>query len=252
MKPHGHARRPSIAITPDVSTPSPEAPFPRYELKTAYADAVFRAGGLPFIVPFTDDRSVIDLFLDRVSGLVVTGGAFDVPPELYGEAPKEGLGPLKPERTQFELALLRAALQRRLPVLGVCGGMQLLNVAFGGTLHQDIARELPEAKAHEQKHDRTQPQHPVEVRDHSALADCVGGKGQLMVNSTHHQAVKTVGTGLVVSATAPDGVIEALEVPAKDQFVVGVQWHPELMVDTVPPHLGLYKALVARARDRRH
>jgi putative glutamine amidotransferase len=252
MKPHGHARRPSIGITPDISVPTPDAPFPRYELKAAYADAVVRAGGLPFVLPFSTDRSVIDLFLDRVSGLVVTGGAFDVPPELYGEAPKEGLGPLKPERTQFELALLKAALQRRLPVLGVCGGMQLLNVAFGGTLHQDIGRELPDAKPHEQKHDRTQPQHPIEVRDQTALADCVGGKGQFMVNSTHHQCVKTVGTGLVVSATAPDGVIEAIEVPAKDQFVVGVQWHPELMLDTVPPHLGLYKALVSRARDRRH
>ncbi len=252
MKPHGHARRPSIAITPDVSTPTPDAPFARYELKVAYADAVLRAGGLPFVLPFTDDRSLIEQALDRVSGLVVTGGAFDVPPELYGEAPREGLGPLKPERTQFELAVLRVALQKKLPVLGICGGMQLLNVAFGGTLYQDLGRELPDAKPHEQPHDRTQPQHPVEVRDQTVLAECVGGKGQLMVNSTHHQAVKTVGAGLIVSATAPDGVIEALEVPDKDHFVVGVQWHPELMLDAVPPHLGLYKALVSRARDRRH
>lgn len=253
MKPHGHApRRPSIAVTPDVSVPTPDAPFAKYDLKTAYPDAILRAGGLPFILPYTDDPAVIDLYLERVSGVVLTGGAFDIPPSMYGEAEKEKLGELKPARTSFELAVLRAALQRRLPVLGVCGGMQLLNVAFGGTLIQDIGTELPEAKPHEQKHDRTQPQHPVDVKAESLLAECVGGKGHLMVNSTHHQAVKAVGQGLLVSAVSPDGVIEAIEATDRTQFIVGVQWHPELMIDTVPPQLGVYKTLVHRARDRRH
>jgi len=252
MKHHSHPRRPSIAITPDITTPTPDVPFPKYDLKAAYADAVLRAGGLPFIIPYTDDRSLIDQYLDRVSGLLITGGAFDIPPEAYGEAPKSGLGDLKPTRTHFELAVLRLALQRKLPVLGVCGGMQLLNVAYGGTLVQDILTEVAGAKPHEQKHDRTQPQHPIDVKDHTVLAECVGGKGQLMVNSTHHQAVKAVGAGLVVSASSPDGVVEAIEVQAKDQFVLGVQWHPELMVDTVPPNLGIYRTFVHRARDRRH
>ncbi len=249
MKHHGHPRRPSIAVTPDLSTPV-DPPHPRYEVKVSYLDAVFRAGGLPFVVPYTEDRSCIDAFLDRVSGLVLSGGAFDVPPELYGEQPREGLGPLKPPRTAFELAILRAALARHLPVLGVCGGMQLLNVAYGGTLVQDIAKELPQARAHQQAHDRSQPQHPVEVKDATLLAECVG-KGQLMVNSTHHQAVKAVGTGLLASATSPDGVVEAVEAPG-EPFVLGVQWHPELMLDSVPPNLGVYKTLVARARERRH
>lgn len=253
MKPHGHLpRRPSIAVTPDCSVPTPDAPFPKYDLKAAYTDAVLRAGGLPFILPYSVDPSVIDNYLDRVSGLVITGGAFDIPPSMYGEAEKEKLGELKPTRTHFELAVLRAALARKLPVLGVCGGMQLLNVAFGGTLIQDLATELPAAKPHEQTHDRTQPQHPVEVKGESLLAECVGGKGHLMVNSTHHQAVKAVGAGLIASAVSPDGVIEAIEAVDRSNFVVGVQWHPELMVDTVPPQLGVYKALVLRARDRRH
>ena len=252
MKPHAHPRRPSIAITPDASLATPESPFVKYDLKAAYAEAVLRAGGLPFILPYTDDRALMEQYLDRVSGLLITGGAFDIPPEAYGEQSKPGLGVLKQGRTNFELSLLRIALQRKLPVLGICGGMQLLNVAFGGTLIQDIATELPAARPHEQKHDRTQPQHPIEVKDLSVLAECVGGKGQLMVNSTHHQAVKEAGAGLVISASSPDGVIEAIECIAKDQFALGVQWHPELMIDTVPPNLGIYKLFVHRARDRRH
>ena len=102
------------------------------------------------------------------------------------------MGPLKQGRTAFETALMRAALKRNMPVLGVCGGMQLLNVVLGGTLYQDIGREVPGAQEHEQKHDRAQPQHPVDVKDGTLLADALG-KGQLMVNSTHHQAVKRAG-----------------------------------------------------------
>lgn len=252
MKHHAQPRRPSIAITPDASLATPESPFVKYDLKAAYAEAVLRAGGLPFILPYTDDRALIEQYLDRVSGLLITGGAFDIPPEAYGAQARPGLGELKQARTNFELAMLKLALQRKLPVLGICGGMQLLNVAFGGTLLQDIATEWPQARPHEQKHDRTQPQHPIEVKDQTLLSECVGGKGQLMVNSTHHQAVKDVGAGLLVAASAPDGVVEAIETIAKDQFALGVQWHPELMLDSVPPNLGIYKAFVHRARDRRH
>lgn len=247
---HAAPRRPNIAITPDLTGPNATVLLPRYELRAAYADAVLKAGGLPMVLPYSEDRSCIDAWLDRVSGVVFTGGAFDVPPPLYGETPRDGLGELKPARTSFELALMRGALQRKLPILGICGGMQLLNVALGGTLVQDIEKELPQAKPHQQSHDRSQPAHPVDVKDGTLLADCVG-KGQLMVNSTHHQCVKVVPNELVAAAVAPDGVVEAIE--SRDHpFVLGVQWHPELLIETVPTQLGIFRAFIARARDRRH
>jgi putative glutamine amidotransferase len=243
------ARRPSIGITPDISTPTADAPILRYELKTPYADAVLRAGGLPLVLPYTEDPAVMEAYLERISGLVVTGGAFDIPPETYGDAAREGLGSLKPGRTAFETELLKGALQRNLPVLGICGGMQLLHVLLGGTLFQDIRREIPDAREHEQKHDRTQPQHPVEVKDGTILAELIG-KGQVMVNSTHHQAARRASENVLVSAVSPDGVIEAIE-SRTHPFAVGVQWHPELLIHTVPAHLGIYRGFVAKARELR-
>lgn len=252
MKPRTHGqppRRPNIGITPDWHEARPDAPFARYELKVPYADAVLRVGGLPFMLPYTEDPTCVEAFLDRISGLLVTGGEFDIPPEAYGETPAEGLGPVKPVRTSFETMLLRAALKRNMPVLGVCGGMQLLNVVLGGSLYQDLGRELPGVREHQQKHAHTQPQHPVEVRHGSLLADAVG-HGQLMVNSTHHQAVKRLGEHVVSSAVSPDGVVEAIESTAH-AFVLGVQWHPELMMQAIPTHVGIFKAFVQKAREHR-
>ncbi|MCY1021457.1 gamma-glutamyl-gamma-aminobutyrate hydrolase family protein [Pyxidicoccus sp. MSG2] len=241
-------RRPNIGITPDWSQPEDQA-FARYELKVPYSDAVLRTGGLPFVLPYTDDPSCVEAYLDRVSGVLVTGGAFDIPPEAYGEVAREGLGALKEGRTAFEAALMRGALKRNMPVLGICGGMQLLNVVLGGTLFQDIGREVQGAREHEQKHDRTQPQHPVEVKSGTLLAEAVG-HGQLMVNSTHHQAVRGAGKDAVVCAVAPDGVVEAIESTVHG-FAVGVQWHPEYMATTIPVHMGLYKSFVQKAREHR-
>ncbi|WP_434389049.1 gamma-glutamyl-gamma-aminobutyrate hydrolase family protein [Melittangium boletus] len=249
-KPHGQApRRPNIGITPDFSASRPEAPFAAYELKAAYAEAVLRAGGLPLVLPYVDDPACVEAYLDRISGLLVTGGAFDIPPESYGDTPREGLGPLKLSRTAFESALMRGALKRNMPVLGICGGMQLLNVVLGGTLFQDIGREVPGAHGHTQEHDRSQPQHPVEIRDGSLLAEALG-RGQLMVNSTHHQSVNKTGEQVLVSAVAPDGVVEAIE-STQYVFAVGVQWHPELMLHTIPVSVGVYRLLVQKAREHR-
>ena len=235
--------RPLIGITPDEGS-SPERPgrppSPRYELKTAYADAVLIAGGTPIVLAYAAEDDVLERYLDLIEGLVVTGGAFDISPEEYGHAASDRLGPLKPRRTRFERRLLEGALRRGIPVLGVCGGMQLLNVVCGGTLVQDIATEMPGALAHEQAHDPRGPAHDVAIMAGSRLERIVSARS-MGANTTHHQAVRDPGRGLVVSGRATDGVVEAIE-GTGESFVLGVQWHPELLDD--PANRALYRALV--------
>jgi len=233
-------RRPRIGLTLDV-----DAEGRRYLLKRQYADAVWRAGGLP--VPLVHALGeAAEALVAELDGLVVTGGAFDVPPELYGERRLPACGPSKPERTAAELGLLRAALARRLPLLGVCGGMQLLAVARGGTLWQDLPSQF--GARHEQAPPKDLPSHEVAIAPGSLLARLVGPE-PLRVNSTHHQAVKDPGEGAVVTARAPDGVVEAIELPAFP-FALGVQWHPEAVFVHEPRHQGIYAGLVEAARGR--
>jgi putative glutamine amidotransferase len=240
-------RLPSIGVTPDWTHP-PERAFPRYDLAQPYADAVLAAGGVPLVLPYSDRAQMVEEYLGRIDGLLVTGGAFDVPPSEYGEEVRAGCGALKPERTRFERAMIVGALERGLPILGVCGGMQLLNVHFGGTLWQDLKTELTSAGVHEQKNDKRQPSHSVQVLPDTSLAKALGA-GPKPVNSTHHQAVRTLGHNLVASAAAEDGVVEALEAPAH-RFVLGVQWHPETLVEALPVQLEIYRAFMQAARER--
>jgi putative glutamine amidotransferase len=231
------SRRPRIGLTLDVDEAGAT-----WLLRRAYAEAVASAGGLPLLLPHQPDAAPELLAL--CDGLVVTGGDFDVAPELYGEARRPACGPARPERTGSELALLRLALARGLPVLGICGGMQLLAVALGGTLYQDLEADLGRT-GHQQPHPKDVPSHEVEVAAGTLLARLVGA-GPLPVNSTHHQAVREPGRGAVVSARAPDGVIEAIEVPAL-RFALGVQWHPEAAGRHESRHAAIYAGLVAAA-----
>jgi putative glutamine amidotransferase len=240
--------RPVIGITPDVGETSARAgrpSLPLYTLKQAYADAVLAAGGLPIVLPYSEDPTAPREAVELCDGLVLTGGAFDIPPEMYGARPGDRLGPMKRGRTAYEQRVLRAALDADLPILGICGGMQLLAVEAGGTLFQDIGDEIPGAFDHEQKLDPREPGHPVKILEGTALEAIVGVR-DLQVNSTHHQAVNSAGRARV-SAVSPDLVIEAIELP--DRFAIGVQWHPELLAGR--EHLLLYKALVERARAQR-
>ncbi len=234
--------RPRIGVTLDLDEAAG-----RYELKRAYADAVLASGGLPVLVAH-GDASVAAAYLALCDGLVITGGAFDIEPERYGEARRPGLGRLKPSRTAFEWALCEAALAARLPLLGVCGGMQLMNVVRGGTLWQDLPADV--GASHEQPEPKDVPSHDVEVVPGTLLAGLVG-PGPLPANSTHHQAVREPGAGVLVVGRAADGVAEAIELPDAP-FALGVQWHPEALAARGDArHAAIYRGLVAAARDQR-
>lgn len=197
--------------------------MPWYALRENYCAAVLAAGGLPMLLPHEPDQA--GDYLERIDGLVVTGGAFDVDPALFGAGARHATVRTKDRRTAFELAVTRGAMARGLPVLGICGGQQLLAVVLGGTLVQHIPDEVPGALAHEQPNPRTEPGHIVRVSAGTLLHRIVG-TDELPVNSAHHQAVKAVPDGVVIDAVAPDGVIEGIEDP-RQRFCLGVQWHPE-------------------------
>ena len=175
---------------------------------------------------------------------MVTGGAFDVDPSLYGEGERHATVTLKEGRTAAELALTQGALARDLPVLGICGGEQLLAVALGGTLVQHIPDSVANALEHEQPNPRHEPGHRVTVVPGTLLHRIVG-TGTMHVNSAHHQAVRAPGPHAVINATAPDGVVEGLE-DLRYRFCLGVQWHPEFFID--PGDRRIFDALIAACR----
>jgi putative glutamine amidotransferase len=234
--------RPAVGLTLDAEQPGGYSAYPWYALRTNYADAVAAAGGLPITLPHLAEQAAD--YLDRLDALIVTGGAFDVDPALYGDAETHGTITLKQGRTAAEMALLRGALARNMPVLGICGGQQLLAVALGGTLIQHIPDTVPHALPHEQKNPRHEAGHEVAIQAGSLLHRIVGA-GSMQVNSSHHQAVRTPGRHAVVNATAPDGIIEGIECAAY-RFCLGVQWHPEFHID--PGDALIFQALVEAAR----
>jgi putative glutamine amidotransferase len=240
-------RRPRILISPDLETRATRR-GPLLDVVAVdrpYVARILEEGGTPIIAPIgLDDDAVADL-IGVADGLLLTGGDFDVDPALFGEAPLPELGTLKPARTALELALLRAAVARGLPVLGVCGGMQLMNVVRGGSLWQDLPSQRPSPVAHSQVQTKDRPGHGVRIMDDTLLRRLCGEEA-LGVNSTHHQAIKAVGRGLVACAVADDGLVEAIVDPSLP-FFLGVQWHPESMFE--PAHRAIYRGLIRAAVD---
>lgn len=233
---------PVIGITLDSEEPGGYSKFPWYALRQNYCGAVAAAGGLP--VPLPHEPELAEQYLARIDGLVVTGGAFDVDPALFGAAERHATVKLKTRRTAFELAMVGGALERDMPILGICGGQQLLNVALGGTLIQHIPDEVADSLAHEQPNPRDEPGHDVELVAGTRLA-AICGAGRIPVNSAHHQAVKAVAPGCVADAFAADGVIEGIEDPRR-RFCIGVQWHPEFTIS--PADAALYRAFIEACR----
>lgn len=217
---------PVIGFTLDYETIATYSKYPWYALRDNYTASVARHGGAPIALPHEVDY--VETYLDLMSGLIVTGGNFDVPPEFYGEKKASDAVTTKPRRSQFEWAITQGALKRKMPILGICGGQQLLNVILGGTLIQHIPDSVTNPLAHEQPNPRHEPGHEVAILANTLLYTIVGAS-HLSVNSAHHQAVAKTAEGVIVNARAGDGVIEGIEYPAHP-FCLGVQWHPEFSI----------------------
>jgi putative glutamine amidotransferase len=231
----------SVAITSDrrslspiISSTNVRPSRPEIFLKEALITRIVDAGGMPFILPPSNVsvEKYCAWITDNIDALVISGGSFDIDPSHYGEESRGRIDRRDEDRTQLELSLARWALQKNIPVLGICGGMQVLAVACGGRLIQDIAT-ISDALEHEQPTDPAQGWHEVQIS--GMLKEVYGGIESIRVNSTHHQAVLPYA-GYSVVGTADDGIVEAISVD-NHPFAVGVQWHPELLCDSLFSHL---------------
>ncbi len=220
---------PAVAIT---ATTEPIRGVVRVRANASYTDAIRSVGLRPYILPVLDPGDA-DAMLDGMQGLLLTGGE-DVDPRHFDTVPHPALGDVHVERDAFELALVHAARARGLPTLAICRGIQVANVALGGTLVQDIASECPNALEHDSGHPRDRRVHEIRVQSGSRLARALGAE-VLQVNSMHHQSIARAADGLTVVAHAPDGIIEGAEWTGSDWWMVGAQWHPEELMATPEP-----------------
>lgn len=239
--------KPLIGITPSPTSDKMEhGSFYRYALSRTYVDAIRAAGGVPVILP-TDEQELDDI-LPRIQGLLISGGS-DLDPELYGdEEVHETTYGIEPERDAFEIAAFRHAEANDLPTLCICRGIQVMAVAMGGTLIQDIDTAIPDSLEHSQQKDglmRDAAAQTIVVAPGNPLAKALGSE-RITANSFHHQAVKEPGPILTVVATSEDGIIEGLWHPGMT-FGIGVQWHPEMLADQFPEHASIFTQFVAAA-----
>jgi len=213
----------------------------RYYINRSYLDAVKLNGGLPLPIPILDDPEHMETYLDMCDGLLLPGG-WDVDPALFGEDPHRKLGVVQPDIDRYEIELLQLAFKKKMPILGICRGEQVINVAKGGTLFQDIHEQSEsETLLHQQTYRGSIGIHRITVEEGSLLSEILGST-EARTNSMHHQAVKDCGEGLVVTARTSDGIVEAIE--STDRTIIGVQWHPELLIHTQEEMNGLFNYFI--------
>ena len=241
--------KPIIGVTPDFNAGNRKdmgGKEPTYFLRARYMKAIEDAGGIPVVLPLLSNRAGWRQVVAHVHGLLITGSGSDLAPELYGERQRHKFARMSRERATMELGIAKAAYRADVPMLGICGGMQSINVALGGTLYQDIAAQLKTPIDHLPSHPATKTSHSVQIAPGSLLRR-IAGKARMDVNSSHHQSIKKVASNLAQTAVAPDGVIEAIEAPDR-AFILGVQWHPEFLYERDPVERRLFTALVRAAR----
>lgn len=232
--------QPLIGINVDVSGDTRTG---RFQLNSSYVDAITSAGGLPILLPPIEDPAAARYFAELCDGFVFSGGR-DISPQRFGETEiHESVNLLNPRREEFDFTLMQAALDAGKPVLGICLGSQELNVLLGGTMIADLPTMTSSTIDHKPGNGRLS--HLVEITTGTLLHNIVSTTS-LEVNSIHHQACDRLGQGILVSARAPDGIVEAFEVPDAKNFTMGIQWHPEHLIE-YPEHLAIYRALVEAA-----
>lgn len=218
-----------------------------YSLSSNYTDSVSAAGGIPVAIPVINNEEDYDYYINILDGIVFTGG-IDISPLCYKENPISSINIIAAARDDYELELFRRAYDRKLPILGICRGNQLINVALGGALYQDINKQLPDSLGHYPDGlAEDELYHSVNIKKESKLLD-IFGKDKILVNSFHHQAIKKLGSRLLVTAVSDDGIIEGIEGTDRD-FLIGVQWHPECMSQRYPIFLKLFEKLVSAAKN---
>ena len=235
--------RPIIGIT--CGTSGTDSNLSENSIGGSYISAIESAGGTPLVIPITQNEACLEDSIELIDGLLLSGGV-DVDPSYFGEEAEPGLGRVDADRDRVELYLTTRALEKDLPILGICRGIQVLNVAAGGSLYQDINTDLSNILKHRQVAPGWYGTQTIDVKKGSRLLDILG-QPMIRVNSFHHQAVKKVAPGFTISAVARDGVIEGIE-STNHRFTLGVQFHPEVMWQNNPPISAIFTAFINAAR----